>query len=385
MSALRTTLFFVALGLALLGTVMVYSATSSDFGAHYLVIRALHVALGIGAFLAASRVRYNSWRKLAPGMYLVVLVSLVAVLVPGLGTEIGGARRWFDLGPISLQPAELAKLAAVVALSIAVARLTPGSGLPARPLLLIGALFALVLVEPDFGTSVVILFGVAGVLWASEIRTRDLVLTGGAAFAGLVGVMLLEPYRRERFLAFVDPWAASEGSGYQVVQSMLAIQTGGLFGAGAGAGERGAFVPEVHTDMIFALIGEELGLLGMSVVIAAFGFLSLAGFRVALLAPSVLGRCMAAGITTMFFVQAAFNIGASMGVIPLSGMTLPFISYRGSSLIVSFAAVGILYRISEDSERVREVKPTSSPRRSSRSRPAPSGPPAQDLPKNASM
>jgi cell division protein FtsW len=357
LSALRANLFLVALGLSLLGAVMIYSATSSEFGAEYLMVRSLHVALGTGAFLMTSRVRYTAWRRCAPGFYFAVLLGLVLVLIPGIGIEIGGARRWFNVGGFGLQPAEFAKLAAVLTLSVAMSRLAPGSGIPVRPLVAVGLLYALVLVEPDFGTSVVILSGVAGVLWASELRTRDLLLAGGAALAVLAGVMFLEPYRRERFLAFLDPWAAPEGSGYQVVQSMFAIRAGNLFGAGHGAGDRGAFVPEVHTDMIFALIGEELGLVGMLLVIAAFGFLSLAGLRVAFAAPTVLGRCMAAGITTMFAVQATFNMGASMGAIPLSGMTLPFVSYGGSSLVVSFAAVGILHRISEDGERAREAEP----------------------------
>jgi cell division protein FtsW len=194
-------------------------------------------------------------------------------------------------------------------------------------------------------------------LWASELRTRDLLVFGGAALAGLAGVMLLEPYRRDRFMTFLDPWSASGGSGYQIVQSMVAIQGGSFFGAGAGAGGGGVSVPEVQTDMIFALIGEEFGLLGMVAVIGAFAFLALAGFRIALTAPSVMGRCLAAGLTTMFAVQTTFNIGAAMGAVPLAGMTLPFVSYGGSSMFVCFAAVGILYRISEDGEKAREAKP----------------------------
>ena len=357
MTGLRANLFFVSLGLSLLGLVMVYSATYREVGPHYLLPRAGHVVLGVGAFFVASRVRYTAWRRYAPVLYLVVLLGLILVLVPGIGAEVGGSRRWLDLGPVSLQPGEFAKLAAVVSLSCAVARVPPGSGLPLRPLAAVGVLFGLVVVEPDFGTSVVLLGGAAGVLWASELRTRDLVLSTAAAFVALVGVMMLAPYRRERFMTFLDPWAVADGSGYQVVQSMVAIKAGGFFGSGAGAGSRGAAVPELGTDMIFALIGEELGLLGMVVVIAAFGFLTLAGFRISLRAPTVLGRCLAAGLTTMLAVQAIFNMGAAMVVLPLTGMTLPFISYGGSSLMVCFAAVGILYRISEDSERAREARP----------------------------
>jgi len=357
LTGLRADLFFVSLGLSLLGLVMVYSATYREFGTHYLLLRGAHVALGVVAFFLASRVRYTAWRRYAPALYLAVLVCLVSVLIPGIGTEVGGARRWLDFGPLSLQPGEFAKLAVVLMLGCAVARVPPGSGLPLRPLAAVGVLFALVLVEPDFGTSVVLLAGAAGVLWASELRTGDLMLSAVAAFFVLLGVMWLAPYRRERFMTFLDPWAAADGSGYQVVQSMVAIKAGGFFGSGAGAGAQGTAVPELGTDMIFALIGEELGLFGMMAVIAAFGFVTLAGFKISLRAPSVLGRCVAAGLTMMLAVQAIFNVGAAMAVLPLAGMTLPFISYGGSSLLVCFAAAGILYRISEDSERAREAKP----------------------------
>jgi cell division protein FtsW len=363
MSSLRSNLFLAALGLSLLGVVMVYSATYSEVGTDFLFIRIGHMVLGVAAFFLASRVRYTAWRTYAPAMYLIVVVGLVVVLIPGIGTQINGARRWLDLGPMSLQPAEFAKLAAILILSCAVARLPHGSGLPVKPLVAIGVLFVLVFVEPDFGTSVVLLAGVAGTLWASELRTRDLVLSGLVGLVAVMGMMVLEPYRRERFLTFLNPWAAADGSGYQVVQSMVAIKAGGFFGSGAGSGGQGPYVPELGTDMIFALIGEELGLIGMVIVIAAFGFIALAGLRIAMNAPSVMARCVAAGLTTMLVAQATFNIGAAMVVLPLAGMTLPFVSYGGSSLLICFAAVGILYRISEDSERAREIKHTADPDR----------------------
>jgi cell division protein FtsW len=366
MSSVRSNLFLVALGLSMLGLVMVYSATYSEVGTDFLFVRIGHMVLGIAAFFVASRVRYTAWRGYAPVLYLIVLVGLVLVLLPGIGTQINGARRWLDLGPMSIQPAEFAKLAAILLLSCAVARLPHGSGLPVKPLVAVGVLFILVLVEPDFGTSVVLLAGVAGTLWASELRTRDLVLSGLIGLVAVMGMMVLEPYRRERFLTFLDPWAAVDGSGYQVVQSMVAIKAGGFFGSGAGSGGQGPYVPELGTDMIFTLIGEELGLIGMVVVIAAFGFIALAGLRIAMNAPSVMARCVAAGLTTMLIAQATFNIGAAMVVLPLAGMTLPFVSYGGSSLLVCFAAVGILYRISEDSERATEIKHTADPDRRGR-------------------
>ncbi len=357
MTGVRANLFFVALALSLFGVVMVYSATYRFSGTGILIVRLVHLALGIAVFAVVSRVRYTVWRRYASVLYAVVLVGLILVLVPGVGLEVNGSRRWLDAGFMNLQPSEFAKIAGVVYLSCALARLKPGSGLPPKPLAAVGLLFGLVLVEPDFGTSIVLLSGAAGALWASEVRTRDLLLSGVGAVAALAVVMLLAPYRRQRFLTFLDPLAVADTSGYQNVQAMIAIKAGGLFGSGAGSGGQGAVVPEINTDMIFALVGEELGLLGMVGVIAAFCFLALCGVKIALEAPSVMARCVAAGLTTMLTLQAVFNMGAAMIVLPLAGMTLPFVSYGGSSLLVCFAAVGILYRISEDSERAREVKP----------------------------
>ena len=365
-TSLRANLFVVALGLALFGNVMVYSATSAEGGAGYgaasLMTRFAHVGIGVLAFLVTKGIRYTSWRKIAPPVYAGVLASLVLVLF--IGDEIGGARRWIDVGPIQVQPAEFAKLAAVVLLAAVVSRARPGSGLPWRPIGAVGLLFLLVLVEPDFGTSVVLACGAAGVLWASEVRTRDLLLWGCAALVLLFGGMLAARYRRERFLTFLDPLSVCDGSGYQICQSMSAIQGGSYLGAGAGGG--GTSVPELHTDMIFALIGEELGLLGMVAVIGAFGFFVVSAYLIALNAPTVLGRSLAAGLATMFAVQVVFNIGATMSVVPLAGMTLPFVSYGGSSVLVCFAAVGILYRVSEDSEVAREARRASTGERGAR-------------------
>ena len=170
MSNLRNNLFFVALALSLLGVVMVYSATYRFNGTHYLFVRLLHLGLGVGIFFVVSRVRYTVWRKYAAVLYGVTLVSLVLVLIPGIGLQINGARRWIDLPFFDPQPAELAKIAGVIYLSCALARLKPGSGLPLKPLAAVGVLFGLVLIEPDFGTSVVLLTGVAGALWASTAK-----------------------------------------------------------------------------------------------------------------------------------------------------------------------------------------------------------------------
>ncbi len=362
MMKLRTNLLMVALGLALLGLTMVYSATAEQYGPTYLLTHLSHLVLGLVVFAVVSRVRYPAWRRLAPWVYGASLLSLALVLIPGIGVVAGGARRWLEIGPLSLQPSEFAKIASIIVLSCAVSKgyaMRKGAGLldVSKPLLAIGVLLGLILLQPDFDTTVVLVAGLAGVLLASELRTRGLFVAGGVGVVALAGVMVAEPYRRERLFSYLDPWSEAQGDGYQIVQALSAIKSGGLLGTGPGAGEMSETVPEIGTDMIFALIGEELGLPGMLAVIGGFCFIALAGFKIALGAPSVLGRCMAAGIATVLVVQATFNMGATLGVLPLSGMTLPFISSGGSSIMVSFAAVAILYRISEDSERARDVKP----------------------------
>jgi cell division protein FtsW len=333
---------------------MVYSATSYEYGTYYLLSRGFHLALGIMAFGITSRVRYTAWRVLTPGVYAAVVLGLVLVLIPGVGIESGGARRWLNIGFFGLQPSEFAKLAAILLLSCAMTSLRPGSGPRAivRPLGAVGLLLALVLLEPDFGTSLIIAAGVAGVLWASELRTATLLRASGYTTALLAGIMLLEPYRRERIVTFLDPWSVAQTSGYQVTQSMMAIRSGGVFGVGVGRGQENVTVPEAHTDMVFSLIGEEVGLIGMLAVILGLAYIAFWGYRLAMSAPSVLGRCVSAGIATMFTTQAIFNIGANMAILPLTGITLPFVSHGGSSLLVCFASAGILHRIAKDGQSV---------------------------------
>ena len=344
----------MCLALALLGNVMVYSATSYDHGTDYLVSRVFHLALGITAFAVTSRVRYTARRVLTPALCAVVMLALVLVLIPGIGIESGGARRWLNIGFFGLQPSEFAKLVAILLLGCAVSRVRPGSGPRAivRPLGALGLLLVLVLLEPDFGTAFIIAAGGAGVLWASELRTGPLLRAGGYATALLAGIMVLEPYRRERIVSFLDPWSVAQGSGYQVTQSMMAIKNGGVFGVGVGRGQEDVTVPEAHTDMVFSLIGEEVGLIGMLAVILGLGYIAFWGYRLAMSAPSVMGRCVSAGIATMFATQAVFNIGANMAILPLTGITLPFVSHGGSSLLVCFASAGILHRIAKDGQSV---------------------------------
>ena len=354
-------LVFVTLGLVAFGLVMVYSATSASAALGdgdsmtYLKRQAVYAFLGVVLMAAASRVDYHRLRYLAPALLAAALGLCVAVLAAG--PEINGARRWFVFGPASFQPSELAKLALCLFAAVYLARRKPPStlGQLAKPLGLLTALFCgLILLEPDLGTTITLcgtmlaLFVVAGV----PLRV---VAAAGALAGGLAGLAIwMEPYRRARFLSFLDPWSDAQGDGFQIVQATIGIGSGGFTGAGVGEGvQKVLYLPEAHTDMIFAVVGEELGLLGSLFVIGAFAAFAFAGFRVALRCRDRFGKLLAAGLTSLVCVQATINLAAVLGIAPLTGIPLPFVSYGGSSLVVLLAAVGVLLNIAVDGERAR--------------------------------
>lgn len=346
-------LVLVTLGLVAFGLVMVFSASSgraavnADDPASYLKRQATYAALGLVALAVLSRVDFRVMRRLGGPLLLTAFVLLVAVLV--MGTTVNGARRWLPLGVIDFQPSELAKLALAVWLAaLLVRRGAPRSlaGL-ARPigLVVLGAC-VLVLLEPDLGTSIAIVVMASAMLVVAGTPLRVLAAAGGTLVALVLAAIWVEPYRRERLLSFLDPWADPEGSGFQIVQAMLALGSGGLFGVGLGEGvTKINYLPEAPTDMIFAVVGEELGLVGALAVIAAFLIFGYAGFTIALRCRDPFGKLLAAGITALVCGQAVVNLSAVLGLAPLTGIPLPFVSYGGSSLVVTLAAVGILLNI----------------------------------------
>jgi cell division protein FtsW len=352
-------LLLVTLALVAFGLVMVYSATSASAAlangdsSYYLRKQGLYALVGVAFLLIARRSGYRSLRHLSPMLVLVSIGSLIAVLA--VGQTINGARRWLELGPAVFQPSELAKLALLVFAAAYLARRPAPQTLGEliKPLgLVTGVVCALLLAEPDLGTAITIVVMMGGVLAVSGAPGRVLG-TAGVLCAGLVlAAAWMEPYRRARLLSFLNPWDDAQGAGYQIVQAMIGMGSGGWFGVGLGQSVLKAnYLPEAHTDMIFAIIGEELGLVGTTAVIAAYAAFAYAGFRVALGCRDPFGKRLAAGITTLVCGQAAINIAAVMGAAPLTGITLPFVSYGGSSLVVGLAAVGILLNIAGDDGR----------------------------------
>jgi cell division protein FtsW len=348
-----TILVLTTLGLVAFGLVMVYSATSAPAAlgggdpVHYLKRQSAYALLGLALMVAASRTSLRTIRSLTAILVPGALVLLAAVLV--LGEPVNGARRWLGVGPAVFQPSELAKLALCLwAAAYLARRPSPQSlGELARPFGLLAAVFfALILAEPDLGTSITLAVMLAGLLVVAGTPLR--VLGAGAGIAGAVALaaIAIEPYRRERLLSFVDPWRDAEGAGFQAVQAMIGMGSGGIFGVGLGESVLKLFyLPEAHTDMILAIIGEELGLVGTAAVVGAFAAFGYAGFNVALRCRDPFGKLLAAGITALVCGQAIVNLSAVLGLAPLTGIPLPFVSYGGSSLIVALSAVGILLNI----------------------------------------
>jgi cell division protein FtsW len=356
-------LVLVTLALVAFGLVMVFSATSASAALGnadpmtFLVKQSLYAVGGLILLAALSRFDYHGLRPLAHVLLVSAFGLCLAVLV--LAPAVNGARRWFVLGPVSFQPSEFAKLALCVWICARLARRpaprTIGSLL--KPIGIVTALFCgVIILEPDLGTTIALVVMVGGVLLVSGVPARLFLFATTLALGVGAAAIWAEPYRRARFFSFLNPTADPQGAGYQIRQAMIGIGSGQIPGVGLGHGAQSSFyLPEAHTDMIAATIGEELGLIGLALLVAAFAAFAWAGFRVALTCRDPFGKRLAAGITTLVCGQAVINLAAVLGVAPLTGIPLPFVSYGGSSLIVLLAAVGILLNIAVN-ERVVQAR-----------------------------
>jgi len=363
----RQLLVLVPLALTAFGLVMVYSATSAPAAlgngnpVAYLERQAIYAFLGICLMVAAARSDYRKLRNVAPGLVVTALVLCLAVLA--VGERVNGARRWIGFGPAAFQPSELAKLAVLVWCAAYLARKPPPRTLKdlARPIgTLVGLFCVLVLVEPDLGTVITIVVMVGAMLLVAGTPLPTLGSAYGIVFALAALASWASPYRRARLLVFLNPWKDPTNNGLQNVQALISLGSGGVFGRGLGEGVlKNRYLPEAHTDMIFAVIGEELGLVGVSLVIAAYCALAYAGLRLALTCKDPFGKRLAAGITALICGQGAINLAAVLGLAPLTGIPLPFVSYGGSSLVVALLSVGILLNIARGHGRAAATAPVS--------------------------
>ncbi|HLL00409.1 MAG TPA: putative lipid II flippase FtsW [Myxococcaceae bacterium] len=354
-------LLCAVLALVALGLVMVYSASAilaqDKLGdsLYFLKRQLMAAGLGVVAMAVAMKVGWRRLARLAWPLLIVTLILLVLVLIPGIGTTAGGARRWIRFPGFGLQPAELAKFAWVVYLSYSLAKkrekvATFSVGFLPH-LLLCGVLVALCMRQPDFGSSVLLVFLLFVLLFAAGTKLSYLVGSVLLALPLAYVAIASSPYRMKRVTAFLDPWAHRHDSGYQVAESLMSIGSGGLTGLGLGDGRQKLFfLPEAHTDFIFAIIGEELGLVGVTLLVALYAIVIWRGVRISLAAPETFGTYLGLGLTSIIAFQAAVNMCVAMGLLPTKGLTLPFVSYGGTSLLVLMGAAGVLLSLSANTQ-----------------------------------
>ena len=344
----------ITLALSLGGLVMVFSASGvmaeNKFtnATYYLQRQIVWMLLGFGVLLVGSFIDYRQWKRWIPMVVGGCIVGLLLVLA--VGPQINGARRWLALGFFSIQPTEMAKLAVVLYLAAFLSnpqrRVTDWQRGFLPPVAMVGIICGLIVVEPDLGSTVVISLVFVSMMYLAGARVRHLAYLGGPMILGVGALIWMSPERWERMTTFMNPFEDRQGAGYQLVQSILALENGGLFGVGLGQGKQKLmFLPEGHTDFVLALVGEELGLIGTCGLLALFAILVCKGFRVAALAPDLFGRYLALGITMLLGIQALINAGVVSGLLPTKGLTLPLVSYGGSSLLVTMLALGILLSV----------------------------------------
>jgi cell division protein FtsW len=353
-------LFTAAVLLVCVSMVMVYSASAAlaldRYGQAYmfLIRQAMWTALGLAALAVAMRIDYRTYRSDTFIWSLIAAVGVLLVLVL-FSAPVNGARRWFNLGGLGIQPSEVAKITAVLFTALMLERRMHRidelsySLLPI--LIVVGAMSGLILLQPDLGTAASLLMVVGAMVFAAGLNYRYLVGTLIAAATVLYFLIASSPYRLRRLLAFLNPEADPLGDGFQVMQSLIAVGTGGVFGRGLMGGvQKLFFLPEPHTDFIYAVIGEELGLLGATTVLACFGVIAWRGARIAVRAHDAFGSFLALGVTAMIAVQALVNISVVLGLLPTKGIPLPLVSSGGSSLLVSLLGVGVLLNVSQHEE-----------------------------------
>ena len=339
------------------GIVMVFSASSAvaytqyHDPTYYLKRELLWAVVGAGALVLGMRLDYTKLRALAPWLLGLAIALLAVVLIPSLGSIEGGARRWLSLGVFTFEPSEFAKLALVLFLARLFSARSEGAASFARvgfpAIFWVGVCFALVMRQPDLGTASLYVLTAFVLLFAAGARLTHLAIEAAVAIPALLGFIYASPYRRDRFLAFLHPWKDPQGTGYHIIQSLYALGSGGIFGLGLGQSrQKFGYLPAQYTDFIFSIIGEELGFVGAAAVLVLFLVFAYRGIRIAMRAEDRFGFYLAIGLTASITLQALINIGVVTSSWPVTGVPLPFISYGGTSLVVTLFGVGLLASIS---------------------------------------
>ncbi len=344
-----------------IGLIMIYSASSiwAEYKTgnpyYYLLRQGLFFGVGLIGYIFASRIHYQFWFKHANKIFIGCLVLLVLVLIPGVGIVRGGARSWIGIGDFSIQPAEFMKLGLII---FTAKFLTKNEGILKKNLyfylymLFVGIIFGLILLQPDFGSGLIMVMSIVMVLFIGEFQWKNIVLGILAAAIGLTLMILTAPYRLERIVSFLNPWNDPLGSGFQIIQSLYAISPASLFGYGIFQSKQKYFyLPEPGNDFIFAIIVEELGIVGGILLIFLFGLLIYLGYKLAKSTKDKFASYLVFGFTSLLMIQVFINIAVVIGLIPVTGVTLPFVSYGGSSLVISMFMMGIIFNVMSTSEK----------------------------------
>lgn len=354
-------LLIAVLVLASIGLLMVYSTSSvyslETYGdpSHFLKLHSMYLFAGICMMVFLISIDYKLLRKLVYPAYFIVLIMLFLVLIPGIGKEAGGARRWLMLGSFTFQPSEIAKFVIVLYLAHSLAKKRDKLdnffvGFVSH-VFFAGSYILLIFLEPDFGGSALILMLLVIMLFIGDVRFRYLIPLGLATLLFSVFAVMSKGYRLDRITSFLNPWEDPLGSGYQAVQSFIAFGLGGIYGTGLGdSTQKLFFLPQAHTDFIFSIIGEEFGFIGVLTVILLFVFILYRSIKIASSAPDLFGRYMVCGFIFLITIQAGINMAVSVGLFPTKGLTLPFISYGGTSLVSCLSAMGIILNVSTGKE-----------------------------------
>ncbi|MBI1952601.1 MAG: putative lipid II flippase FtsW [Candidatus Omnitrophica bacterium] len=356
MRSLRRRFLSLLAILLAVGVVMVYSTSaiycSQEHGdpAYFLKRHLAYLAVGIVLFLWVLSLDPDRIRRWVKPLLVLTLVSLVVVLLPGLGRRVSGASRWFRVGSFSFQPSEMAQVAVILYLADVLTRkghtITSFFRGVVPPLLVLGLTLGLILVEPDLGTAVALAVVALVLFFIAGVKPKVLLGLFLAALPAVAGLILMKPYRVRRILSYLNPWADPEGSGFQLIQSLVALGSGGWIGLGLGESRQKLFyLPAAHTDFIFAVMGEELGFLGASVILAALGLLIFYGVRIAMTATDSFGTFAGIGFMTLIALESLVHVAVNLGVIPTKGLPLPFISYGGTALVANLVSMALLLNL----------------------------------------
>ena len=350
------TLLITVIVISIFGLLMIYSA--SYIWAEYKYADALKFVKNQGLFLIigiilmiiVSKIDYSIYLKKSNIILIICLVLLILVLIPGIGTVRNGSRSWFGIGSFGIQPSEFTKLGLIIFVSKYLSKKEKATRnvkgvLPIFSLVLL--VFGLIMLQPDFGTGSIIVMSVIGILFIGGLNIKYFIRVGSIGLIGITGLIIAAPYRLSRILSFLNPWSDPLGSGFQIIQSLYAIGPGGLFGFGIGnSRQKHFFLPEPQTDFIFSIISEELGFIGCFSIIILFAIIAYSGFKIAKNSDDLFGKYLSFGIIFQIIFQACLNLMVVVGLIPVTGVTLPFLSYGGSSLLITLVSIGVVLNIS---------------------------------------